>query len=80
MQRLQFAGPARFACDFSLIKRLKITERSQAEFRAEFFSLLNHPNFTVGDQDINQQQFGVAVLNPKYPGARLIQLALKIIF
>ncbi len=31
--------------DFSVVKNWKITERFEVQFRAEFFNLLNHPNF-----------------------------------
>jgi len=31
--------------DFSVVKNWKITERFQVQFRAEFFNILNHPNF-----------------------------------
>jgi hypothetical protein len=31
--------------DFSLFKGFQLTERFSAQFRAEFFNILNHPNF-----------------------------------
>jgi hypothetical protein len=40
-----FSGPAYWNLDFSVAKRQRITERINTEFRAEFFNLLNHPNF-----------------------------------
>jgi hypothetical protein len=38
-------GPNLFDMDFVLQKNFQIRERQQMEFRAEFFNLLNHPNF-----------------------------------
>jgi hypothetical protein len=35
-------GPGHFDLDFSLIKTTKITEKLNAQFRAEFFNILNH--------------------------------------
>jgi hypothetical protein len=31
--------------DFSVLKDWKVKERLTAQFRAEFFNILNHPNF-----------------------------------
>jgi hypothetical protein len=31
--------------DFSVVKNWKVTERFDVQFRAEFFNILNHPNF-----------------------------------
>ena len=46
-------NPNYFNWDFSLMKNTKITERVSAQFRAEFFDILNHPNFSEGSQVIS---------------------------
>jgi len=43
----QIDGPGFHRLDFSLFKRFPITERFSTEFRAEFFNILNHPNFNA---------------------------------
>jgi hypothetical protein len=40
-------GPGLFNIDFALFKNTKITERFNSQFRAEFFNVLNPPNFAV---------------------------------
>ena len=42
----QFYGPGFHRLDFSLFKEFRTTEKTQLEFRAEFFNLTNHPNFS----------------------------------
>jgi hypothetical protein len=42
--RDSLTGPGLLDLDFSIIKQTKITERLNAEFRAEFFNILNHTN------------------------------------
>jgi hypothetical protein len=37
-------GPGLLDLDFSVIKQTKITEKLNAEFRAEFFNIINHTN------------------------------------
>jgi len=39
-----FRGPAFYNWDFSITKAIKFNERLNAQFRAEFFNVLNHPN------------------------------------
>jgi hypothetical protein len=38
--------------DFSLMKNFRMTERSQIQFRTDFFNILNHPNFANPDGGI----------------------------
>jgi hypothetical protein len=40
-------GPGLFTVDSSLSKNFKLTERIGMLFRAEFFNLFNHPNFSI---------------------------------
>jgi hypothetical protein len=40
-----FDGPTYWALDFSVTKRQRISERFEAEFRAETFNTFNHPAF-----------------------------------
>ncbi|HMV48068.1 MAG TPA: TonB-dependent receptor, partial [Blastocatellia bacterium] len=78
LQRLQFDGPSQTSWDFSMIKRTRIKETKNLEFRADFFNFLNHPLFFVGDQNVNSTTFGrITGLNF---GARVVQLALKLNF
>jgi hypothetical protein len=78
LQAFQFNGPTLFTWDFGVIKRTPITETSNVEFRAEFFNILNHPVFFVGNQNINSNTFGKITQTLVAP--RVIQLAVKINF
>jgi hypothetical protein len=70
-------GPGTQNWDFSIFKNTAITERVSARLHAEFFNVLNHPNFGVPGRTLNQPTFGV--INSTGP-ARLVQLGLKVIF
>jgi hypothetical protein len=43
-------NPNFFNLDFSIVKNTKLTEKVNLQFRAEFFDILNHPNFFFGSQ------------------------------
>jgi hypothetical protein len=79
-------GPGYRTWDFSLFKTFKTSERTNLEFRGEFFNVLNHTNFLfakTGPQNPNNStilgtaQFGffTAARDP-----RQIQLAMKFSF
>ena len=43
----QTFGPGFHRLDFSLFKAFQLNERFSMQFRAEFFNILNHPNFNA---------------------------------
>jgi hypothetical protein len=89
----QTVGPGFHRFDFSVFKKFPITERISTEFRAEFFNILNHPNFNApnfggngvvaigGSGDYTNSHFGEVGStrdNPYDP--RQIQFALKLYY
>ena len=77
--RNYLTGPAYHDVDLSTFKDFKFTERYVLQFRAEFFNILNHPNFLNPNYNETDGNFG------KYTGARLgnerqIQFAAKFFF
>jgi len=82
--------------DFSVAKIFSIKERLKAQFRAEFFNVLNHPHWTNPSggpggaiPDPNTQPFGYVGVTPDVyssnpqlgsGGARAMQLGLKLSF
>lgn len=79
-------GPRFDNIDFSLIKRTRITERLQNEFRVEAFDLLNHPNFGQPGRtaSVGSTTFGI-ISSTRFPvgdsgSARQLQFAMKLIF
>jgi len=70
-------GPGYADWDFSAFKNIGVSEGKELQFRAEFFNVLNHPNFRLPDSDISSPTFN-RILAAQDP--RLIQLALKFMF
>lgn len=66
--------------DFSLIKSIPISERSNIQFRAEFFNLLNHPNFGPPANDIAAPGTFGRVFNTRPDDERQMQFAVKFSF
>jgi hypothetical protein len=92
--RNTFRGPSFKNWDFSLVKTWKATEQVNIQLRAEFFNVLNHPNFAnpaiLFNNDLGiPETFGLVTATPDVAGAnpvigtggpRNIQLGLKIRF
>ena len=59
----QVRGPAYTNLDFSVFKKFRTSERTNLEFRAEFFNFLNHPNFgtSLSDSNFLNTDFGQIV-------------------
>jgi len=80
-------GPGLSSWDFSLIRRFRLTETKNLEFRTEMFNVLNHPNFDIPERDLASPSFGkifntlrpVAGIVSGGPGEpREVQFALKL--
>jgi hypothetical protein len=70
-------GPGLNNWDIAAIKNIKITERVNTQFRAEFFNAFNHVSFNSFNNFLTSPAFGQ--LNGDYT-PRLIQLGLKLYF
>jgi hypothetical protein len=73
-----FTGPTYFDWDMSIGKSTSISEKLALIFRAEAFNILNHPVFYMGDQNINNQNFGQSTSTVSQP--RILQLSLRLKF
>lgn len=51
-------GPSFWQVDFSLSKRTKLFERADMEFKATFYNAFNHANFTFGNEQFDDANFG----------------------
>ena len=71
-------GPSFVDLDNSLIKRFSIVDKVNMEFRAEFFNILNHPNFALPDSTIGTGSVGI--ISNTTGNSREIQLGLKMSF
>jgi hypothetical protein len=76
--RTPLFGPGFVNTDMSIVKQFRLMERSDLEFRAEFFNIFNHAQFYVPGTDVDSSNFGQITETVNNP--RLIQFALKIRF
>jgi hypothetical protein len=70
-------GPGTIGIDLGVRKAIPITERVNMQFRAEFFNLPNHPNWSPPNKRVGNNQFGV-ITGARDP--RIIQFGLKLMF
>jgi hypothetical protein len=73
------------AGNFSLIKRIKINERSHFDFRTDFINVFNHRNYSsvdpfIEDAGIQQIETGFAQPNLFPGGSRTIAFAVKLVY
>ncbi len=61
MARNSFRGPGYFDTDLNLNKTFAIHERYKLLIGANFFNILNHPNFDLPDNNVASGQFGTIV-------------------
>lgn len=88
--RNTLVGPRNINLDFALLKNTKITERLQAQFRAEFFNIANRTDFiapnaslfsAAGGADTGTPTPGYGFIDGTVPNSqREIQFAIKLLF
>ena len=69
--------PGLFNIDFNVKKAFIFTEARRLEFRAEFFNVLNHTNFSAPGNTLGSPNFGVIAGSEP---ARVSQMSLKLVF
>lgn len=72
-------GPGQHNWDMSLIKNTKITERLNTQFRAEFYNIWNHPQFSPPANNFGSLTTFGDITSSSVP-PRVMQFALKLIF
>ena len=71
-------GPSNFNFDLNVLKRTRINERFNVEFRGEIFNVFNTVNFDNPDTNINSVNFGKISNTVGRP--RLMQFSLRLNF
>jgi len=71
-------GPGFFNTDFGIVKDTKITERTNLQFRAEFFNFFNNVNFGQPDNSVADKLTVGQIFSAGSP--RILQFALKLLF
>jgi Carboxypeptidase regulatory-like domain len=71
-------GPREVNFDFTAEKKFLITESKNVLFRAEFFNIFNHPQFSVPASTVGSA--GLATITSTSHTSRQLQLALKFVF
>jgi hypothetical protein len=66
------------ALDMSIVKNNRITDRLNAQIRADFFNALNHPQFSAPNLSPTSSSFGTITSQANLP--RTIQLGVRLAF
>jgi hypothetical protein len=78
-----YTGPDLAALDLSALKRITITERTNLQFRAEFFNILNHANFASPNSIVfsgGNVSPSAGLITSTVTTSRQIQFGLKLMF
>ncbi len=78
-----YTGPGLADLDLSLFKNTHVTERTTLQFRAEFFNILNHPNFGPPNATVfsgTAISASAGLITTTTTTSRQIQLGLKLLF
>jgi hypothetical protein len=81
--RATLTGPGLAEVDPSLVKNTALTERVNLQFRAEFFNVFNHSNFSTPNPAVFQGAVyspSAGVITSESTTSRQIQFGLKLIF
>jgi hypothetical protein len=70
-------GPMFFNIDAALSREFAVREHQRLEIRFEFFNLLNHPNLSNPDNNLQDSTFGEILSDA---GPRILQFAAKYTF
>lgn len=79
LQRRVLNAPWYKSYNFAVSKVFRVYERHSLELHADFYNLLNHPNFLINDQTVNNNNFGKITqqfYSEDNVGPRLIQFGL----
>jgi hypothetical protein len=78
LPRNAFRGPGPFNINLAFSKTTPLADRLRMEFRADFFNLLNHTEFSNPDTNISDKRNFGKILNTFSP--RILQFALRFTF
>jgi hypothetical protein len=82
--RNRFYGPGLTTVDFSTFKNFALMEKMKLQFRAEFFNIMNHPNFAapnfLNDSNNSIGTGNAGIIGSTSTPSRQIQLGLKLVW
>jgi hypothetical protein len=71
-------GPALYNFDFSIGKKFRFSEKTELQFRSEFFNGFNHPQFALPNSTIGVG--GAGTITSTQRSNRQMQFALRLAF